>query len=199
MTVEIRAALDKKGVDAAGKLPARFQKTVVVMDTSGSMAGHGTQKLRPMAVALATRDMIVAASSESTVMTADGAELDPMGMPTPQGHTDLASALVRALKSKPDAVFMITDGYENATAGRFAEVLRAARKVGVQTPVFQLTPTFAAEAKGVRSLGDVSVTAVQDPGALGISFVISLMEQDVDQGIAALLGTLPRAIIGAGS
>ena len=49
-------------------------------------------------------------------------------------------------------VFVLTDGYENAPAGRFAEVVRAVRQMGVETPIHQFSPVFAAEARGIRSL-----------------------------------------------
>ena len=70
----------------------------------------------------------------------------------PAGDTSLAAGLVALLKREPDVVFVLTDGYENAPAGRFAEVIRSVRRMGVETPIHQFSPVFAAEARGIRSL-----------------------------------------------
>ncbi len=65
----------------------------------------------------------------------------------PSGDTSLAAGLVQLLKSDPDVVFVLSDGYENAPAGRFGKTVAAVRRIGIQTPIHQFTPVFAAESQ----------------------------------------------------
>jgi hypothetical protein len=93
------------------------------------------------------------------------------------------------LKSQPDVVFVLSDGYENAPAGRFGETVAAVRRIGIQTPIHQFTPVFAAESQGVRTLSDsVVAMPVSKPEAIGLGLLKALIESDVDRGVAALLG-----------
>ena len=187
MTADIRAALDAKAKAAAAALPVRYANVGVVLDASASMAGSGTQKFRPLAVALAMRDVLVASATNSAFVDATGV-LDEFGMVTPTGDTALAGLVVTALKRNPDAVYVLTDGYENAPAGRVDEVLRAARALGVTTPVFQVSPVMGAEAGGLRRLSDeMAPVPVARPEAVGLGMVRAVLTADVEAGIRALL------------
>ena len=94
-------------------------------------------------------------------------------------------------------VFVLTDGYENAPAGRFAEVVGAVRRMGVETPIHQFSPVFAAEARGIRSLCDaVPGLPVSKPEAIGLGLLKFLFEADVERGVEALLGMVRPAIEG---
>ena len=196
MTPDIRAALDKKARAAALALPVRYAKVAVVLDASASMLGSGTQKFRPLAVALAMRDVLVASATASAFVDATGV-LDEFGMVQPAGDTALAGLLVATLKRNPDAVYVLTDGYENAPAGRVDEVMRAARALGIATPVFQVTPVLGAEAGGLRRLSDeLAPVPVARPEAVGLGMVRALLTADVEAGIRALLA-LARPMIEA--
>jgi hypothetical protein len=93
------------------------------------------------------------------------------------------------LQTDPDVVFVLTDGYENAPAGRFAEVVAAVRRMGVKTPIHQFSPVFAAESQGVRKLCEsLAAMPVSKPEAIGLGLLKVLMEADVDRGLAALFG-----------
>lgn len=186
-TAEIRAALDAKARAAAAALPVRYANVGVVLDASASMIGSGTQKFRPLTVALAMRDVLVASATDSAFVEATGA-VDAFGIVRPEGDTALAGALVRALKRNPDAVYVLTDGYENAPAGRVDEVLRAARALGITTPVFQVSPVTGAEAGGLRRLSDeLAPVPVSRPEAVGLGMVRAVLTADVEAGIRALL------------
>jgi len=187
MTTEIRAALDAKARVAAAALPVRYANVGVVLDASASMVGSGTQKFRPLAVALAMRDVLVASAAMSAFVESTGA-VDEFGMVTPAGDTALAGLIVKALKRKPDAVYVLTDGYENAPAGRVDEMLQAARALGVTTPVFQVSPVTGAEAGGLRRLSDeMAPVPVSRPEAVGLGMVRAVLTADVEAGIRALL------------
>jgi hypothetical protein len=189
MTEAIRDALISKAEAAASRLPVRFDRVAVLIDSSQSMVGHDTQARRPIATALALRDMLAATAEESVIVTSDGKVSQVAELVTPSGDTSLAVGLVRLLQTDPDVVFVLTDGYENAPAGRFAEVVAAVRRMGVKTPIHQFSPVFAAESQGVRALCEsLAAMPVSKPEAIGLGLLKVLMEADVDRGLAALFG-----------
>ncbi len=167
------------------------------MDVSASMSGHDTQAMRPISVALALRDVLAGTSERSTIVTSDGRVVPAAELIEPAGDTSLAAGLVTLLKQDPDVMFVLTDGYENAPAGRFAEVVGAVRRMGVETPIHQFSPVFAAEARGIRSLCDaVPGLPVSKPEAIGLGLLKVLFEADVERGVEALLGMVLPAIEG---
>jgi len=189
MTDEIRQALREKAEAAAARLPVQFARVGVLMDASQSMIGHDTQARRPIATALALRDLLSATAEDAVVITSDGQSSESYELVDPSGDTSLAAGLVQLLKSEPDVVFVLSDGYENAPAGRFGETVAAVRRIGIQTPIHQFTPVFAAESQGVRTLSDsVVAMPVSKPDAIGIGLLKALIESDVDRGVAALFG-----------
>jgi len=189
MTNPVRQALREKAKSAAARLPVRFERVGVLIDASQSMLGHDTQARRPIATALALRDMLSATANDAVAIASDGRSADFCELVEPSGDTSLAAGLVQLLKAEPDVVFVLSDGYENAPAGRFGETVSAVRRLGIQTPIHQLTPVFAAESQGVRTLSDsVVAMPVSQPEAIGLGLLKALIESDVDRGVAALFG-----------
>jgi hypothetical protein len=193
----IRAELLRKARDTAGRLPVRFEHAGILLDVSASMVGHETQARRPISVALALRDLLAETAERATIVTTDGRLAPVAKLIEPAGDTSLAAGLVALLGREPDVVFVLTDGYENAPAGRFAEVVRAVRRMGVETPIHQFSPVFAAETRGIRSLCEaVPGLPVSKPEAIGLGLLKVLFEADVDRGASALLGMVRPAIEG---
>jgi len=193
MDEDSRAALDEKASRVASGFPLRYQKASIVLDTSLSMSGTDHNKNRPLAISLAMKDVLVEASDSSEVFCTEG-ELDRKGLIKASGDTSLAKAVAKAFMTEPDVVFLITDGYENAPAGRVHEVISAARRLGIETPVYQFSPVMASEAAGIRSLSDhVSALPVSTPEGIGLSLIRVAIEQDTERGLQALLNaTVPR-------
>src|SRR5262249_34293375 len=100
-----------------------------------------------------------------------------------------ADALFQVLELIPEAVFVISDGYENRPAGRFAELVAELRRIGINTPIYHLNPVFAAESEGVRELcsGLVPTLPVSRPEGLGIAMIRGMLSADPARGIAALV------------
>lgn len=195
LTDTIREELRRKAKSTAARLPVRFEHAAILLDVSASMMGHETQAMRPISVALALRDVLAETAQRSTIVTSDGRVAPTAELIQPSGDTSLASGLISLLKREPDVVFVLTDGYENAPAGRVAEVIRAVRRIGVQTPVHQFSPVFAAESRGIRSLSDaVMGMPVSNPEAIGLGLLKALFEADIDRGVAALMGMVRPAI-----
>jgi hypothetical protein len=193
MTAEVRAALDAKARRIAASFPLRYRRVGIVLDTSESMAGTEDARNRPLAIALAMRDILAASATASAVVKASRGEFDAFGLVRPEGDTQLAPALVEVMEQGPDAVYLITDGYENAPSCRVDEVIRALRELGLVTPTYQVTPVLAGETAGVRTLSPaVAPLPVSRPEGLALAVVRAAINQDIEQGIVGLLRlTLP--------
>lgn len=182
LTDEIHEAMNEKAVKMAKSLPFRYANAIIVMDGSRSMYGSTTQKLRPAAIASALRDAL-ATSTNSPFWSRS-----PQRLFTPVGDTALAEDLVKAFQMNPDAVYIITDGYENAPAGRVAEVMDRVRRMGITTPVYQFTPVVAAEAQSVRSLSEFIEVIPVSSNLESVSnhFILSLVRQNLAAGLTAI-------------
>ncbi len=193
LTEEISAALKTKAARAAAGFPSRYESVGIIVDCSASMAGSKEQPLRPLAATLALRDMLECVG-EGKVVHYVGGQMGKdrdtrLDLIKPQGDTALADALVDVLHYEPDVVFVLSDGYENTPAGRFAEVLEQVRDIGIKTPVYHLNPVFAAESKGVRELAPslAPTLPVKGPEALGSTILRGLIENEPLKGINALV------------
>ncbi|TWT35066.1 hypothetical protein KOR42_52350 [Thalassoglobus neptunius] len=195
LTDEIRDELTRKAKSVAERLPVRFEHAAILLDVSASMMGHDTQAMRPISVALALRDVLAETAERSTIVTSDGRVAPAAELIEPVGDTSLAVGLITLLKREPDVVFVLTDGYENAPEGRFAEVIRVVRGMGIDTPIHQFSPVFAAEARGVRSLSTaIPGLPVSKPEAIGLGLLKALFEADLDRGVAALMSMVHPVI-----
>jgi hypothetical protein len=191
ITDDIQKALESKASRSADSLPVTFGNVGILVDTSKSMYGHDTQKNHPIAVALATRDMLIQGSESSSVIYSgyeDGEDIPVL--PEPKGDTVLAEGLVALLQDNPDSIFILSDGYENCPAGRTAEVIHHVRRLGINTPIYQLSPVIAAESGGIRTLGpDVFSMPIRTPNGIGITLLKGMFEQDLLTGVCGLLNT----------
>ncbi|MDM8553389.1 hypothetical protein QUF75_01495 [Desulfococcaceae bacterium HSG7] len=196
MTDAIWNALMKKARSGAQQLPVRFGKIGILVDDSFSMTGALTQKMRPMAIALAMKDVLINIGETFVIRTASGRRInraDPL--PKPKGSTDLALALVELLETGADAVFILSDGYENAPSGRVNEVMELLNRIGAQTPVYHICPVVGSESgQGLRNLSDrIPCMPVSNPQGLALTMMRAMMEVDVQRGIQALAAiTLPQ-------
>jgi hypothetical protein len=187
LDIGIQEAIEAKQRQKAATMPMRFDHVGIVVDTSQSMAGSDEQKYRPIATAMAIRGVLQAASDLHTTLYTGGigdGDLPPIG-----GETSLAETFLAVADMKPDSIFIITDGYENAPAGRLAEVVGRLRQMGNDTPIYQLSPVMAAETYGTRNLSnDVPVLPVNQTINIGIGMIKLMLEQDFIRGLAALIG-----------
>lgn len=152
-----------------------YQNIGIIVDDSASMTGHKLEsKNTPRAIADFTSKVLKASAQEAVLVK------------TTDEITDLASSFIELLKeenpSKPyDAIFILTDGYENAYDGLTNEVISIYRQeTGNQIPIFQISPITSAEmGSNVRKLGESVVTmAINDPIALQPQISARLLEID---------------------
>lgn len=148
-----------------------YEKVGVVVDTSTSMGGHRTEsKNTPRAIASFTAE-VLSASADTTVKT------------TGTYGSDVATAFLDLVDDgEYDAIFVISDGYENAYDGLFNEVVQAWRSASDSTiPIYHVSPVTGSEVGAkVRSFGDqISTIAVNGPGGLVAQMTSKLLEQDI--------------------
>ncbi|HSA52630.1 MAG TPA: vWA domain-containing protein, partial [Yinghuangia sp.] len=191
MTDEVARALASRARQAAASLDLGYRNVALLLDGSASMAGADEQALRPIAVTLALRDAFRAAgggnADSSVTETWFGGRPDNGGLVHPAGATAPAEALIEVLAQGPDIVVVVSDGYENAPAGRFAETLAAVRGFGIRTPVVQLAPVLAAESGGVRPLADeVPVAALQRLEGLELLACRLVLDAEPEVGLRML-------------
>lgn len=186
LTDEVASALAARARGTAAGLDLADRRVALVLDGSGSMAGSAEQALRPLAVALALRDVLREAAGECREVWFGG-KFGEDGLVRPSGDTAPAHALLDALSWDADLVIVVGDGYENAPAGRFGEVLAAARDLGIRTPVVQMAPVLAADAGGVRAFApEVPTAGVQRLEGLELTACRLLLEVEPAAAVRSL-------------
>jgi len=101
--------------------------------------------------------------------------------------TDLGSSFIELLKKNEtsnlqyDAIFILTDGYENIYDGLLNEIIDVWKiETGIDIPIFQISPITSAEMdSNVRKIGDNVITmAVNNPIAIQPQISARLLEID---------------------
>jgi hypothetical protein len=140
-------------VAAGAPLPGRL---AVVLDLSASTASSGERAYHPAALGLALVRRLQARLSDVVVCQAGGsAPLAGDGLPRPEGGTELASAVLEAARERPEAILIVTDGYENCRTGDTADVADGLRQLEPALLIVQVVPRFTpAEDLSARRLGD---------------------------------------------
>ncbi|RKX64496.1 MAG: hypothetical protein DRP42_06295 [Tenericutes bacterium] len=186
-TNEIHKAIEEKAYKAAQLLPFNYEKVGIICDDSFSMSGSEDQKLKALAITYATVEMLKHLGNSTSITTVSKRRQSYSNKPA--GETNLAKPLISLLKHDLDAIFVVSDGYENAPEGRFGEVLKIARdKAGVDIPVYHFNPVGAAESKVAlkRLSNDVPLTPVTNPEKMGLSLFKTMIAADPKQGLIEL-------------
>lgn len=156
-----------RAAEAADRLPKLNLRLAVVLDASASMASSGERLHHPAALGQALAALVRAAAEETVVYQVGGSEAN--GVAHPQGPTDLAAAILAAARERPQAILVITDGYENVRQGDAAAVVAGLAQLGCEAKVIQVSPLFArSEDLSARRLGErVPVVAVEHEQGVG--------------------------------
>ena len=188
-TDELKMAIAKLAI--AKRINGFFYQNIgIIVDDSVSMTGHKLEsKNTPRAIADFTAQVLAASATEVVIVRTEGFA------------SDLASSFIELLKNqnpnKPyDAIFMLTDGYENAYDGMTNEVIQIWRaESGSVTPIFQISPITGAEMGGnVRTLGAGVVTmAINNPVAIQAQINARLLEIDTKRWLENQVHALEAA------
>jgi len=173
-TPEIKNAIEKlaekkKITDFA------YNNIGIIVDKSNSMKGHKQEsKNTPRAIVDFTSKVLGKSAGRSKVVGTDGF------------NTDLANSFVELIKQEDEnapfeAIFILTDGYENAYDGLLSEVVTVyLNETGKTLPIFQISPITGAETgSNVRKLGGeiVSITT-NDPISIKPQIEAKMLEVD---------------------
>jgi hypothetical protein len=134
-TADLEQGLARSVERAASRLPTFDGTIALVLDASTSMRGYGEREYCSIAQSVALALVLARVCPKLRLFLAGGAWASPLDPPTPDGATDLATALIAAAGCDPDVIALVTDGYENQAEGDLADVARALPRVGVAAPV----------------------------------------------------------------
>jgi hypothetical protein len=173
-TAELNVAINK--LAEKKRIVGFFYKSIgVIVDDSVSMTGSKIEsKNTPKAIADFTAKVLGKSADCATFVR------------TKDEVTDIASSFVELLKSENtanpyQAIFILTDGYENAYDGLTNEVISIYKaESGRDIPIFQISPITSAEmGANVRKLGEgVTTMAINNPTALQPQINARLLEID---------------------
>jgi len=173
-TAELRSAIEK--LAEKKKIQGFFYPNIgIVVDDSISMTGNKNEsKNTPRAIADFTARVLSKSAQNAVVIK------------TTDVITDLATSFIELLKREDavrpyDAIFILTDGYENAYDGLTNEVITIWKsETGRELPIFQISPITSAEmGANVRKLGSgVTTIAINNPTALQPQINARLLEID---------------------
>lgn len=189
-TREINDAIDNLAEKKKIDLP--YGNIGIVLDMSESMKGHKQEsKNTPKAIAMFTSKVLSKSANNATKVT------------TSEIGTDLASAFIDLMRkedsaNKYDAIFFLTDGYENIYEGLTSEVVSAyMSETGRYMPIFQVSPITGAETgSNVRELGqDIVKMAINSPNALIGQMQARLLEVDTKQWLTKELQVLEESTL----
>jgi hypothetical protein len=140
----------------ARQLPVVDVRAAVVLDLSVSAVSSGERLYHPAALGLALVGLLEQCISQVTVLQVGGSvPLDGRRIPRPVGVTDLATAVLEAARAVPQAILIVSDGYENCRQGDVAQVVEGLRRLGLAKVVYQVVPVFTSvENLSKRRLGE---------------------------------------------
>lgn len=137
-------------------LPQVEGRLGIVLDLSGSMDASGERLHHPLALALVLVRLLRERVREVVFAQVGGSSsLEQDALPLPEGATDIATSCVEVARQNPQAIFVITDGFENIRPGDTEQVVRGLRQLGLAMPIYQVVPLFSAfEQLAQRRLGE---------------------------------------------
>jgi hypothetical protein len=153
----------------------------VVFDGSRSMRGHRLEsKNTPLAISEFTK-MVLQKTTGCSVINRYVDE-----------DTNLAEAFLNVITNDMDAVFILSDGYENAYDGLLSSVVKRWKALtGRVMPIFHVSPLGFAEANAkARPLGDGIVSMVADHKTLNVQIQSHMLEADTRLWLSAQISRL---------
>ena len=145
----------------------------IVLDMSGSMASSGSRLYHPAALAQSIVQVMNGYVSELSVVQVGGESCRDHGgleqVVRPAGQADLAMAVLEAASQRPDVIFVVTDGYDNARQGDVDTMVQGLKSLDSQVTIYQVIPVFTmADDISTRQLGaDIPAIPVCHESATG--------------------------------
>lgn len=182
----------------AERIPFAFGKVAIIIDNSPSMYGSFEKKFHPISVAEAITNVMAFLSKKAKIyLTSNGKESSIKPFLTKlEGSSDLATALLNALKDEPEILIIISDGYENSPAGLAHQILQAyLLKILGKTMILHINPVYAPESKDIKTLHDKILTmGIRDTNQLMLILLIALAHFKKTKEIQKILEELRKKI-----
>lgn len=188
--VKFEEVIANRAKEEAKNIPYRYERLAVVIDNSASEYGSEEKKYHPIASQMAIAKVLGELSNNvSFVYTNNAGEtMGAVHLPNVGGDTNIAGALMKALHEKPDAIFILTDGYENVVSGATAQVINAfKRQIDKDNKVLimQISSVYAAESGTVRQLSELAPNmGIRDNNQLSGVLLLGTMEHNKDATLA---------------
>lgn len=128
---ELKQALENYVEQACRVLPHYDGKLALILDASLSTKGYGEREYACISQSVAFFMVLQKCCSHLEVYQVGGTGK----LPIPAGSTDIASALIQALKGNPDIIAIVSDGYENVYPGELSRVAATLPAMGISIPV----------------------------------------------------------------
>lgn len=178
----------KRLAEMTAPLPQMDMRLALVLDLSGSMASSGERLYHPAALSLALARILQQRVRMLSFHQVGGeADLETGALPQPQGASDLAEGILAAARQHPQAILVISDGYENVRQGDADEVVRGLRLLGFTMPIYQVVPLFAAtEDLSQRRLGN-SLQVLPMEHEAGVSELLVRLKLSADTAPLSLV------------
>jgi len=184
---------------AARSLPPVDVPVAVVLDLSASAVSSGERLYHPAALNLALFGMLKQCLNQMAVFQVGGSALvGGRRIPRPAGPTDLATAVLEAARTAPQAILILSDGYENCRQGDVAQVVEGLRRLGLAKVVYQVVPVFTvAENLSKRRLGDnIPLLRVDHEAASGELVARLVLAGETEQLQPATLAAVQELLFG---
>jgi len=147
-------ALDKHAKELGEETNIKRNKIALVADRSFSMWGSIVKKRRPLAIVFAIHQILRRTAKEYEVFWSTPVK-NSLHL-TAAGQTNIADPFIEALKTRPDIILIISDGFENDPPGLTSRVYQAWLEMQGKSvvSVLHLNPVYDAENYNVKKLGN---------------------------------------------
>ena len=197
--VNMKEIIEEKAKKEAESIPYAYNKVVVIVDNSASSYGSEEKKYHPIASELANAYVIKNLSIEFTMLYTNPEYAGNRYIPQVGGETNLVVPLLKALSLKPDAIFILSDGYENVVAGAVTQTINAFKRQldpENKTMIVQLSSVFAAESHTVRQLTElVPSVGIRDTGQLFGGLLLSMIQAKRDETLSRFVNYLKSKVM----
>lgn len=143
-------------VNQAGGLPLPQGQVAAVLDNSYSASGSSEKRQRPLALALATQQLLSSQKGENQFKAFWTHPTDyPLAVKA-QGASNLTERFLDALAWGAKTVLVVSDGVENDPPSAFHAALVAAKRLDPALTVLHFNPVFDAEMLSVQGLSPLA-------------------------------------------
>lgn len=158
--------VDQKILAEASRLPHWDARVALILDTSYSMLGFGARMHNNLSIATAIAQVLEKRTSNMKILQVGNKQAT--AFPQAQGVTSLAEGVLEAMTYQPEAVLVISDGYENVEQGDTEMVLQGLKNLGINTPFVHILPAFTVrEAYEHRQLLGKDMPLILETGERG--------------------------------